>query len=394
MLTFEMRVKLAWILVCMLVFASGYKGLYAQQAEPAAAAGIAALSPPFKAVTYSNTAPKGTTAPLFSHGYFIQFKLISTFPGESNIYLWNSSEQLEHEVAVWPAGAAKLSLISVDVGAGRQLAFACRAIKPDGSASAFIATSGLDGENPKYFDTGNYQATHLAQADDGSIWTVGVEQSENVQVAGVATKKWTNYDVLHHYSSAGVLLDHFLPRWGPVSAYVIQQIDSANNVTLSSYDNKNFFLAAYAAPFWGPQRGYAARSSIASQAWLKTINDGVVLYDGRTGILYRFSASNPTLVSQRVDLHERQGDKISGFTVLGDGTIYASWQTSDATYPHYFGLFKLSGGSSDGLARWSSVPQDNSDQGIPWLLRDVLGSDGTAIVYRTRADQVNWSNIQ
>jgi len=110
---------------------------------------VHALSAPYKTVSFSYVQPVPATAPFFSHGYVIQYIRHTTFAGASNIYVYNSFGNLAHEVAIWPTGAAKLFVTCVDVGANGQLAYAGVTTKGDGSTFAFIATSELDGANPK-----------------------------------------------------------------------------------------------------------------------------------------------------------------------------------------------------------------------------------------------------
>ena len=384
-------VKPEKILSCVLVLAASSAGLSAQRTESAPASAVPTLSPPSRTASYFFAAPKEATAPFFSHGYLLQFIHHSTFAGNSNIYLYNSSGQLEHEVAVWPAGTAKLYLTSVDVGVGRQLVFAGEATRGDGTKFAFIATSSLDGTGQQYFGTGDYRASQIAQADDGSIWSVGADKYEVVDPTSAAPLKWNNYDVLRHYSSAGKLLEHFLPRWGTRTAYVIKKTDASNNVTLHAYDAQNNPLAEYVAPLWGPQGGYAMPMPLTSQSWLKAVHNGVVLYDGRSGALYCYGVSNSTLSRQGVELGESQGRTIDGFAASGDGRIFASFRNSDATNHFALGVFELRipNSEGEGLARWTRIPRDASSQVLPGRL---LGSDGSAIVYRS-GNQVMWSEV-
>ena len=65
-------------------------------------------------------------------------------------------------------------------------------------------------------------------------------------------------------------------------------------------------------------------------------------------------------------------------------------QSSDATHPHTYGLFQLLVNTSGGLDKWSKVPVGASIRLSPGRL---LGSDGTAIVYRVNGAQVNWSEV-
>jgi hypothetical protein len=391
---FKMSVITKGVLSCgiLLTFSVVLSG---QQTTSGSAGNRLTLSPPFKTITYSSAKPQGATNPFFSHGYLIQLVHHTTLAGHPNIYLWNSSGQLEHKVAIWPAGATKLLLTSSDVGASRQLVFAGRATKVDGSQLNFIATSNLNGENTNYFNTGDYLSTQIVQADDGSIWAIGAERSKNEQVAGAITKKWANYDTLRHYSSSGALIGHCLPRWGSNTAYVIGETDPTGKMKLQAYDALRNPVAEYTAPLWGPQGGYVAPSGTAIQSWLKSFNDGVVLYDGRSGTLYYFNASNQELLSRGVDIQYSKASTLTGFTVLSDERIFASMRTNDPRHPSNLGIFEMTASNSaGGLAKWSQVPRDESAQ--PSLSRQLslLGSDGTAVVFRTATGEVKWSEVK
>ena len=328
-------------------FAACSIGLTAQQPAPDAAGSVATLSPPYKTISYTGTKPAGATAPVFSHGYFIQFKHQITSAGESNIFLWNSSGQAGDEVTIWPEGAAKLLLTSVDVGASGQLAFAGAVVKTDGSISLFIATSDLNGQNPKFFDTGRYRASQIALADDGSIWAVGAEHNTLTKSGGITATRWNNYDVLRHYSSTGSLIEHFLPRWEANVASVTVSYDSSGHGTLAAYDSQGAptTTARENDAFWS----YAVAGDTSSQTWLKAFDDGVILYNGRNGRLIQYSSTNQALTEQGVDLSDSVGRQIDGFTVSRDGRLFASMQSSDATHPHTYGLFQLLVTPSGGL---------------------------------------------
>ena len=88
------------------------------------------------------------------------------------------------------------------------------------------------------------------------------EHFETTDAAGGAAEKWYNYDVLRHYNSVGTLVDHFLPRWGPSTAYVVKQVNAAGQEVLSAYDHQQSHLTDFAGPLWGPQGGYAEPSSV------------------------------------------------------------------------------------------------------------------------------------
>ena len=307
-----MRMSVKCVGILSVVFVAASIGLTAQPPAPDAAGGVATLSPPYKAIFYTGTKPAGATAPFFSHGYLIQFKHQVTSAGATNIYLWNSSGQLEDEVAIWPEGAAKLFLTSVDVGASGQLAFAGALVRTDGSVSLFIATSDVNGQNPKYFDTGRYRASQIALADDGSIWAVGAEHNTLTKNGGTTVTRWNNYDMLRHYSSAGALIEHFLPRWEAGVASVTVTYDSSGHGTLVTYDSQGEQTTtsrhnaawSYTAA-WDPSR----------QVFLKSAGNYTVLYNGSNGTAFLYTAAGGA-ISQGVALHfVMLPDKITGFTL-------------------------------------------------------------------------------
>jgi len=368
----------AGIVSVVLMLAVGSAALHAQQVVPSASAGVAALQPPFKTITYSPAKTKMASDPFFSHGYIIQFKHSSASAEESTIYLWNSSGQLEHEIAIWPAGTDKLSLTSVDVGVDSQLAFAGRATKTDGSLFAFIATSNLAGENPRYFTTGDYLPTQIARADDGSIWAIGAEHSEDEQIAGVTTKKWANYDTLRHYSSTGVLIEHFLSRWGSGVAYITK---GAGNGAFKAYNSQgNAVASPYLNPDWGYQNAWAASS------FLRSSGTQTVLYDGlREQLCKRDTVANTfsceTVTGTYADLFS-----LTGFAFLSNGDVLASMKGDEPDLDDMCGLFFLAPQTSGSGSQWILVPGTKSDRFTVGDFLLLLGSDGDSLIYsRTEA---------
>ena len=383
-----MRMSVKCVGILSVVFVAASIGLTAQPPAPDAAGGVATLSPPYKAIFYTGTKPAGATAPFFSHGYLIQFKHQVTSAGATNIYLWNSSGQLEDEVAIWPEGAAKLFLTSVDVGASGQLAFAGAVVKTDGSISLFIATSDLNGQNPKFFDTGRYRASQIALADDGSIWAVGAEHNTLTKSGGITATRWNNYDVLRHYSSTGSLIEHFLPRWEANVASVTVSYDSSGHGTLAAYDSQGAPATTVRQnnALWS----YAAPGDLSSQIFLRSSGSNTVLYNGLNRTFYRYTAAKG-LISQGAAFDYGTQEKITGFTLSSDGHIYASIKNSAPQHSQSLGPFTLSFSRSGGLARWSRISQDTSTTPTHMQGFRVLGSDGANVVYGDKTGSMNWS---
>lgn len=379
-----MKVSAAVILNCALVLPAIRTVLVAQQVAPDASGGDYALSLPYKTASYSFLRQQGITAPYFSHGYVIQFKRQSIGPGDVNVYLYDSSGNLAHEIAASPKGVTKVFLTSVDVGAGGQLAFVGQAAYADGRQLLFVATSDLDGSNPKYFSTGNYRVSQIAQADDGSIWAVGAERAASYKAGDGSGQKWNNYDILRHYSSVGVLLEHYLPRWGPREiAYVTAIGDGKGHVTMAARNSEGSVLTQYSPDV---SAGYQGAWKGPRQAFLRSAGGYTVLYDGSKRTLYRYTVADG-FTSQRVAFDYGKQEQITGFSLSPDGHIYASIMNSAPQRSLSLGAFTLSFPPSGSLARWSRI--STNIQGFA-----VLGSDGSAVVYRDKTGSIYWSTAK
>jgi hypothetical protein len=206
---------------------------------------------------------------------------------------------------------------------------------------------------------------------------------------------WNNYDTLRHFSSSGSVIEHFLPRWGPAIAYTVEHTDVSGDRLLDAYDKDHQAITQYRAPFWGPFGGFTDPSGIESQVWLRTVANGVVLYDGRSGILYRYSSSNPTLISQSVDVEDNDKSHISGFAVSNEARIYASKRNADLGHSSSLGLFELLPNPTGGLARWLHIqPGKSTTQDLSRERPNVLlGFDGMSMVYMSSLGDMNWSEL-
>jgi hypothetical protein len=380
---FETRVILAGILTVVLTLASGSAILRAQQAVSSAVAGVPALQPPFKTTTYSNWTTARATAPFFTHGYLIQFVRKSGSARESNIHIANGSGKLVHEVTAWPNGAVKVFLTSVDVGGDSQLAFAGSATKADGGVFAFIAISSIDGESPKYFSTGNYLPTQLARADDGSLWTIGSVLPEDHQAAVEGAKTFPNYDALHHYSSAGVLIEHFLSRWGTGVAYIT---DSGGEAGLAAHNLQDDIVTT---PYLSPSWGYNDAWKPSRQIFLRSSGTQTVLYDGlRKQLCIHDSIANAVSCKSVGGIYTNPMS-LTGFALTGQGEVLASLRSSDPDQYALRGLFLLSPKATRPELQWLRVPVTNSNALSQPAFLSVLGVDNNALVYsntKTKGD--------
>ena len=344
---------------------------------------IPSLSQPQKQVAFSNPEPKGSVSPFFNHGYLIQFKQSNEIEGQPNIYLYNSSGQLEHQDAIWPANGVKLFLASVDVGASKQLAFSGESTRGDGTKEAFVAIADLDGKNAKYFGTAKYLATQVAVANDGSVWTIGGEyaSSENWP------KRWDNYDLLRHYGSDGTFLESFLPRWGSEVAFVVETATSNGKQDLA-YDNQGIEVSG-----WKSMPGYRGAANQRNHITLRTIDNGLILYNGSNGEVYRWDTTSKTLSKWRT-LGAFDDMALRGVAILSDGEIFAS-RFRRTTKAATIGFYKLVL-ESNGVAEWKTLSESttilpNSPQSF-----QVLGADRNDIVYKIGNSfpvAVYWSTV-
>ena len=365
------------------------------------------LANPYKEAVCSPSFIKELPPPVFSHGYFTQFKRDSTSRGETNIYLWDSICQNGRQLALWPTSAVKMQLTAVDVGAGGGLAFSGHTEYADGSIVAFVATSGLDGKNTVYFDTGAYLATQIAVAGDGSLWTVGAEGPDLVPAPKpLPGQRWNNYGVLRHFSTSGMLIAQYIARWGDETAYVTQNVDASGEMSLQTYDKQDKALAKYGLPFYGPLAGYGAPPGLENQAWLKSTKDGMVLYDGRSGILYRYNNAEGILRNRGVDrtllyqifrgFNPELRPLRPALTALGvsdSGRVFASaGDNPRETFEMPEDICELVHDSSPSLAGWVRVgPVPGNRLLQPAQL--LLGMDGESVVYRHIDGHVAWAEV-
>lgn len=371
---------LSWVLAS----ATACTSLTAQTAGSNGTASATTLAPPDRTTTYTLQPTSGTSKPFFDHGYVIQFKHQSVASGVANVFLYNSSGQLEQSIAIWPAGASQLLLTSVDVGAGKQLGFSGLVTKADGSKWAFIATASIDGSNPSYFGTGNFLATQITLTDDGTIWAIVAEKEQfnKNSDSTVTTKRWDNYDMLRHFSSAGALLQHFVPRYDLNVVYVEgHSADGGSNYQWNSYDENNQVTGnTRADSVWG----YKDAWKFSRQVFLRSSGTNTVLYDGlhnrlcamnagQSGISCRYLASNTSNMT------------LTGFALFSDGRVFASIRSGQpGTNPqpgaylpsgiHYLSLPSF----SSSTIRWLRVGNTGRNAGI----HSLFGADGTSLVYR------------
>jgi hypothetical protein len=337
---------------------------------------FATLPAPYKSISYSNPVPKGATTSFFSHKYLIQLKNHTDIHPAPNIYLYNLAGQLEHKLSIWPEGASRLFLSSVDVGANGKLAFAGHVKKDDGTEFNFIATADLDGDSPLYFSTGNYLAMQIAQADDGSLWAIG---AEHAQVSG-ATKLWKNYDTLRHYRSTGKLIEHFFSRWGADVAYVKSTTGGTGSVTLVAYNSQGNPITTNPI-----KRGYEDAWRQSRQVYLRTAGAQVVLLDGTYNIICeRNSIANTSLCENMTGLYANTM-RLTGVGLTQDGDVLAGMKASDPSINLLRGLFLLAPPKTDNNGiQWAIVQGTESSSPTIGDFYDLLGIDGNSVVYRMR----------
>lgn len=392
MLAFVMRFKSESVLRCALLLTTSTAGvLSAQRIEPAPATAVSALSPPYRTATYLFTAAPGTSRLFFSHGYVIRFNRHSTFEGQSNIYLYNSSGQLEHEVAVWPAAAAKLFLTSVDVGTESRLAFAGEATMADGGEFTFIASSDLDGKNPHYFGTGKYRASLIAQADDGSIWAIGAEHYEAVGT----THEWKNYYMLRHYAANGSLLEHFLPRYGSAATRVTNtETSGSDGVKRSTATVYNSEGVPITTAHMGRQWGYSNAWEINRQVYLRSSEGITALFDGVHNQLCEHDTAANTFACANVKGLYANTMSLTGMALTRNGDVLASMKASDASSIVLRGLFLLRAQKTDSQnMQWIVIPGTESSLSAVGKFSDLLGADGNSLVYRQQQDRRSFSTV-
>jgi len=374
--TFSDNSKTGVILLSILIVMAGRVHLVAQPDKAQVGESVPALSPPSKSVIYSDEKPKGASIPFFDHGYLIEFVHRTTSPEQPNIYLWNASGTLEHQLAVQPDHSANLYLNSVDVSANKQLVFAGSAENEGAGRIGFIAISDLDGTHPRVFRTGDYVPARVIQADDGSIWSVGAERASKGTNGHFY---WNNYHALHHYSARGALLEQFLPRWDSGVAYV----ESSTGDALNGYDSQGKLIVNYTGPFWGTRPSYVNVSQSDRQVYLRSSGAITVLLDGLSNQVCTHSSVSKTFSCQKIAKNDSQAMmNLTGAALLADGSFLASmqswWPASEARHA----LFILTPGHANAASEWRAVSTTSNDQDTSNSFGYLLGADDQSLVYR------------
>jgi hypothetical protein len=354
-------------------------GLAAQQTSSGTTSSVSKLLPPNKTVSYSITKQQGTSGMEFSHGYLVKFVHFSS--GEPNIFICDSAGQPQKKLLIMPPNTASVFLTSVDIGLNSRLAFAGKSTSADGSSSPFIGFSGLDGANPVFYDTKEYEATKIAAADDGSVWTVGAARPDISTVSGKTVMKWTNYDMLRHYSSTGVLMDHYLPRWGTLTAYAAIATDSTGSKASGLYDSTGSVqsttdeqVSGYVGA-WNPRREVFLKSSGLHTILLDGVNHLIYIWDAKTHSLASFP-----IVGQTLPI-------ITGVVLLETGEVLASLRSSESISGSMRGLFNLAQQSSGSSYEWQEIRGTLNKGHALRKFNSLLGRDDDSFVYSRTQDK-------
>lgn len=315
--------------------------------------------------------------PVCSHKYLIETQHWAEAGDAPHVLIWDSTGAFVDELSIQPQGATVSLLTSADVGDDGRLAIAGRAKKTDGSFYNFIGTMNLDGQNSSYFDTGNYRASLISVADDGSIWAIGAESgTKSATDPSVLTRG--NYDMLRHFSAKGTLIEHFLPRWGPEVTTRTLSIDAYGNKLWQAYD------AAGAAVSTTPEerrREQEASSQPDRRVFLRTMGSVTVFFDGiENRICERDARVSTTFSCMRITGSTAARYSVqTGLAITPSGTVYASLMSSYDNYSSGRGLFVLVPSTDMQSARWVQIP---GEQATGLKLGDfisLIGSKGYSL---------------
>jgi hypothetical protein len=325
---------------------------------------IPPLEPPYKVATYSNqiSTDPPRSAPYYDHGYLIQLVRGLQIPSGANVFLYDSSGNLAQQLAIKPAGTAKIILSWAAIGDRTdKLIVTGQSTSDKNEHKNFVAISSIDGASQTYFFTGRYIPMQVCQASDGTIWTVGTVIPRHDDPPDTSS-----YARLRHYSSNGSLLDSLLPHSSSVST----------------------MRTAWA---------------YSSQVYLRASPGLITLYDGPDSQLYQLDLSTKNVSSWNVANSAPSTSHITGFGISATGDIYASMIQPDAQNPQTIirGLFILTKQSQNTSATWVPVPGTVSPNRQSSLnigsLTYILGVDGDDIVYRLQQStnypiEVAWSH--
>lgn len=340
-----------------------------------------------------NPSNEGASPPIATGGVVLQFNRFSNVAGQPNIFLYNGSTPTPNNVQFWPSTAKSMFFSSVTQVVPGKFAIAGQETKLDGSKINFLALTDPSGGVLQFTSTGEYLITQLAVAPDGSFWTVGAEHSKNEEQRG-----WDNYDILRHYAASGVLLEHFLPRWG-TGVTTVEEIANGNA-------SPKLQSAAAGGSLGRPAHGAMPRFG-ASTAWrngsqifLSANQDLVLLVDGIDGIVYVYNSQARTLrswslfdVTSSPTVQTGAKPRLTGIALTTTGKLYLSIAGSRSTVGSPDSTAKVYIASFNATQQSVSWTEVNKAQQVTASLRRVLGASGEDLVYIDENHAINWSHV-
>jgi hypothetical protein len=279
----------------------------------------------------------------------------------------------------------------VDISAAGKLLFSGQAAMETGRPLFFIGGGDLDGTKQRYFSTGDYRASQVVAADDGSIWAIGAERATiSTDDAGKRTTQWSNYDMLRHYTASGALQEHFLPRWEGNVAHWARTEDAAGNATWAAQDRDGLpTTTTLDQASSGVRDGWKT----SRQVFLRSSGTVTVLYDAIQDRICKSDATANTFACKSVSDTATDMMSITGFALFPNGDILASMKSDGPNRNALRGLYRLAPRTDGSGVKWSPVSGSLNNSVAPDNFLYLLGTDGNSLVYRRQGDKLNVTTL-
>ncbi|HLJ91184.1 MAG TPA: hypothetical protein VKZ53_30575, partial [Candidatus Angelobacter sp.] len=252
------------------------------------------------------------TFPETSNGYLFSF-VRAPQPGAANIILNSVDTGARTEVTFALDGANSLQIEGVTVSPNQHLLVAGVLTRSDnGAKETFLAAADFSGNIIWRFNLGMYLPQRLCGASDGTVWVLGQDMKKEI-----AKGNKGDYDLLRAYSGDGQLQHSYLSR---------------KSFTLSVEGILNLGHGSPALLSCGQQSVGVYLGIASSPTWFEVqLTSGAV---------------------QQWSVTHRQYAEISALSLLGKGTVFASFISTRNNKSA--GLYTLVPGAGNS-ARWAPV---------------------------------------
>lgn len=315
-----------------------------------ASASAQTLSAPSRSNKFAADFGGATTLPVVSNGFLVSFRRTIKLGASANINVTRLATGTSQTLAFGSVGSGSTVLLAGGMTLSQHLLITGMTVTgTSGTQQGFIVETDLAGNRLATVNTGPFLPTRVCAGSDGSYWTLGQYTS------GTG-------DLLRNYSSGGTLRAHYLGSTG------------------------------MSGPLNLLPPGTVFGRAGATQAYLSCGDTTVGAYIGAPYFLW-IEVQMATGAATQYRSGPVQNGRLTGLTLLQQGTVYGSFQIQQSDGSRKSGLYRLNLAGTAG--QWVSVT-DASPAAATTPVGMLLGRDGSSVVYQRFGQgpgNLSWSTI-